>query len=52
MSLPIRPEQYDAFHPVMAEIQNVRVEEMAIRRLGVPPARGQEPADGATEDLP
>jgi len=29
-----------------------RVEEMAIRRLGVPPTRGQEPADGATEDLP
>jgi putative Mg2+ transporter-C (MgtC) family protein len=29
-----------------------RVEELARRRIGVPPARGQEPADGATEDLP
>jgi putative Mg2+ transporter-C (MgtC) family protein len=29
-----------------------RVEELARRRLGVPPAREPEPADGATEDLP
>ena len=29
-----------------------RVEEIARRRMGVPPNRAAEPADGATEDLP
>jgi len=29
-----------------------RVEEIARRRMGTPPAQAEEPAEGATEDLP